>query len=99
MNVASRVDAYLTNMKMPWEKEVNFGYYQIIKAPPTLLAVGCLECWFKLPEQENEFKYERMWNKTYPSQAICMYWESVTQTLLIGLDEGKINMLKVPMEN
>lgn len=22
MNVASRVDAYLTNMKMPWEKEV-----------------------------------------------------------------------------
>lgn len=22
MNVASRFDAYLTNMKMPWEKEV-----------------------------------------------------------------------------
>jgi len=35
MNVASRVDAYLTNMKMPWEKE----------APPTLLSVGALECW------------------------------------------------------
>ena len=34
MNVASRVDAYLTNMKMPWEKE----------APPTLLSVGALEC-------------------------------------------------------
>jgi hypothetical protein len=52
-----------------------------------------------MPEQENEFKYERMWNKTYPSQAICMYWESVTSTLLIGLDEGKINMLKVPAES
>lgn len=56
MNVASRFDAYLTNMKMPWEKE----------APPTLLAVGCLECWVKTND-ENEFKYERMWNKTYPS--------------------------------
>jgi hypothetical protein len=56
MNVASRFDAYLTNMKMPWEKE----------APPTLLAVGCLECWVK-SNDENEFKYERMWNKTYPS--------------------------------
>ena len=56
MNVASRMDAYLTNMKMPWEKE----------APPTLLAVGCLECWVKVSE-DNDFKYERMWNKTYPS--------------------------------
>ena len=35
MNIVSRVDAYLTNMKMPWEKE----------APPTLLSVGALECW------------------------------------------------------
>jgi len=45
MNVASRVDAYLTNMKMPWEKE----------APPTLLAVGCLECWVKVSDAD-EFK-------------------------------------------
>ncbi|KAM3143094.1 hypothetical protein pb186bvf_004680 [Paramecium bursaria] len=88
MNVASRFDAYLTNMKMPWEKE----------APPTLLAVGCLECWVKAND-ENEFKYERVWNKTYPSQAICMYWDPTTSTLLVGLDEGKINVLKIPAEN
>jgi hypothetical protein len=88
MNVASRVDAYLTNMKMPWEKE----------APPTLLAVGCLECWVKVND-ESDFKYERMWNKTYPSQAICLYWDGTTSTLLIGLDEGKINLLKVPPES
>ncbi|CAD8199045.1 unnamed protein product [Paramecium pentaurelia] len=88
MNVASRVDAYLTNMKMPWEKE----------APPTLLAVGCLECWVKTND-ENEFKYERMWNKTYPSQAICLYWDAVTSTLIVGLDEGKLNLLKVPQES
>jgi len=37
MNAASRLDAYLTNMKMPWEKE----------APPTLLSVGTLECWYQ----------------------------------------------------
>jgi hypothetical protein len=64
MNVASRVDAYITNMKMPWEKE----------APPTLLAVGCLECWVKVNDTDEfkyyyliYFRYERLWNKTYPS--------------------------------
>lgn len=55
MNVASRVDAYLTNMKMPWEKE----------APPTLLSVGALECWVRAAG-DDEYKFERVWSKTYP---------------------------------
>ena len=58
----SRFDAYLTNMIMSWEKE----------APPTLLSVSCLECWVKAND-ENKFKYERVWNKTYPSYANCIY--------------------------
>lgn len=33
LNTVSRVDSYLTNMKMPWEKE----------APPVLVTVGALE--------------------------------------------------------
>lgn len=55
MNVASRVDAYITNMKMPWEKE----------APPTLLFVGALECWVR-SSGDDEFKFDRVWSKTYP---------------------------------
>lgn len=55
MNVASRVDSYLTNMKLPWEKE----------APPTLLSVGALECYILI--SETEFKFDRIWSKTYPA--------------------------------
>jgi len=33
LNTVSRVDSYLTNMKMPWEKE----------APPVLVTVGAIE--------------------------------------------------------
>lgn len=40
-----------------------------------------------------------MWSKTYPSQAICLYWDAVTSTLVVGLDEGKVNLLKIPAEN
>lgn len=86
MNVASRVDAYLTNMKFPWEKE----------APPTLLSVGALECWVQ--SSESELKFERVWSRSYPSQAICLHWESVSQTLFVGLDDGKINVMKIPSD-
>jgi hypothetical protein len=54
MNIASRMDSYLTNMKMPWEKE----------AMPTLLSVGGLECFFE--KQDGSFEFERIWSKTYP---------------------------------
>ena len=72
MKVSSRVDAYLTNMKMPWEKE----------APPTLLSVGALECYMQT--SETEWKFERLWSKTYPVQAIVFYWEPISQNLIIG---------------
>lgn len=36
MNALSRVDAYLQNMKLPWESE---------KGDQAIRPVGCLECW------------------------------------------------------
>ena len=48
MNVASRVDAYITNMKMPWEDD----------SPSTLLSVGALECY--VCTSESEWKFERI---------------------------------------
>ena len=57
----------------------------------------------------NEFKYEREWNMTYPSYAICMYGSIklnhiirvifCSRIIFLGLDEGKINFLKIPTEN
>jgi hypothetical protein len=38
MNVMTRFDAYMTNMKMPWESE---------KGEPAIVTVGCLEVWLR----------------------------------------------------
>lgn len=52
MNVLTRVDAYMTNMKLPWESE---------RGEPTLVLVGCLECWLRNEEGE----YKKSWSKGY----------------------------------
>lgn len=54
MNVLTRVDAYMTNMKMPWESE---------KGEFAMVPVGCLECWIRDASSE----YSRTWTKTYNS--------------------------------
>lgn len=54
MNVASRMDAYLTNMKMFWEKE----------QPETLLSVGTLECW--LQNNQGGIDFQKAWSIPYP---------------------------------
>ncbi len=72
MNVASRVDSYLTNMKMPWEKEI----------PPTIVSVGSVECYAQM--NMSEYKFEKLWNKTFSSQAICLSWDQASNLLSIG---------------
>ncbi len=37
MNIANRVDSYLTNMKMPWEKA----------PPPVIMSVASAELWIE----------------------------------------------------
>jgi hypothetical protein len=86
MNVASRVDSYLTNMKLPWEKDVNI----------TIMTVGSLECYIQ--NDKNEFKFDKLWNKTYPSQGICMDWEPKSCRLAVGMDNGTIDILHVSSE-
>ncbi len=61
MNVANRVDQYLTNMKMPWEKV----------APPVIISVANLELYV----QSGDFKFEKLWSKSFKAQAICLSWE------------------------
>ena len=81
-SVITRLDAYITNMKAPWESE---------NGEETLIPVGCVECW--LSGENGEFT--RSWTKMYNSQAICCYWDQ-SGVLLVGLDSGSINYLSVP---
>jgi len=39
-----------------------------------------------------------LWTKTYPKQAICIFWDQTSNTLCTGLDSGKIDILKVSAE-
>jgi hypothetical protein len=45
MNVASRVDSYLTNMKLPWEKELAI----------TVVSVGSVELHIRISEDPIKF--------------------------------------------
>lgn len=54
MNVLTRLDAYMTNMKMPWEAE---------QGDPAVIPVGCIECWTQ--KENGEFK--KAWTKMYNS--------------------------------
>ena len=71
-------------MKMPWEKV----------APPVIMSVASLECWVN-----NNDKYEKIWNKSFKYQAICLHWDPELEKIMIGLDNGEVVGLKVPKEH
>lgn len=86
MNVASRVDAYLTNIKFPWEKDL----------PDVIVSVGILECY--VLRDPVEWKFERIWVKTFNVQAISLHWDQKSNHLIVGLDDGRINAFHIPAE-
>jgi len=61
MNVASRMDAYLTNIKFPWEKDL----------PDVIISVGVLECYIQ--PNKDEWKFDRIWVKTFNCQVFSFY--------------------------
>lgn len=79
----TRLDAYFTNMKGPWESE---------NGEEALIPVGCVECWL----QNETGEFQRQWTKMYNSQAMCCYWDAGSCSLVVGLDSGSINYLSVP---
>jgi len=88
MSVTSRVDSYLTNMKMPWEKEV---------PPGTTVTVGAVECYLQTGKLE-DVKFEKLWTKTFQTQVIVLHWDQATCNLLVGKDDGTVTILKVSSE-
>ena len=73
MNVASRVDSYLSNMKLPWDRE---------DKPPCVSSVGILECYL---ERKNEpFTFDKLWAKGFASQAICLVWDQPSNLIAVG---------------
>jgi WD40 repeat protein len=90
MNIASRVDAYISNVNLPWEKKTD-----------SHITVGAIFT-FKIKENKNEnndkndnnnknnISYEKIWVKSFPEQTGVISFEKKSYTLLIGLDMGNI---------
>lgn len=84
MNAFSRVDSYLTNLSMPWDK----GEEQV------LLSVGVLEAWVQSKKGIEEYTYERLWCKNFKSQAICIHYNPTMKIVCAGCDNGTLVILR-----
>ena len=80
MNAFSRVDSYLTNLQMPWDKSEE----------QVLLSVGVLEAWLQSKKGMDEYTYERLWCKNFKSQAICIHYNESLKLVSVGCDNGTV---------
>jgi hypothetical protein len=89
MNIASRIDAYITNVNFPWEKKTDSN-----------ITVGAVFA-FKTKEDPvtNEISFEKLWAKSFPTQTGVIYWDSESNTLAVGLDDGRIFFYKTSPES
>lgn len=88
MNIASRLDAYITNVTLPWEKKTDAH-----------ISVGAVFA-FKIQIDSNgAYFFEKLWAKSYPKQTGNINWDSDSNTLLVGLDDGKIHFYKANAES
>lgn len=86
-NSVSRIDSYITNLNMPWDKKTD--------KDQVLLAVGNLEAWGRVKKGSDKYNYERLWLKTFKSQAICLDLNQKLNILAIGCDNGFLNVFEI----
>jgi WD40 repeat protein len=88
MNIASRMDAYITNVNFPWEKKTDAH-----------ISVGAVFAYKVTNDSNNAFYFEKLWAKSFPKQTGVLSWEPESYTLAVGLDDGKIFFYKVNSES
>lgn len=87
MSISSRVDAYITNVNLPWEKKTDAH-----------ISVGAAMA-FRVIARKNEYIFEKMWAKSFPEQTGVVNFEKESSTLLVGLDSGGIAVYKSSKES
>ena len=89
MNVVSKVDAFFSNLKFPWSKDKDVQ--AIIGA---VLAFRVSKA-----EDNSNWKFERIWAKTYGVQTSVLAWSTQLGLLTVGMDNGKVNSIRVTAES
>ena len=80
----SRLDSYITNLNMPWDKKEH--------KDQVLLAVGNLEGWGRVKKGGDRFHYDRLFLKTFKTQAICLDYNEMLSLIAVGGDNGSLNL-------
>ncbi len=62
MNIASRIDAYITNVNLPWEKKTDAH-----------ISVGATFAYKVMIDSNGEYFFEKMWAKSFPKQVNISY--------------------------
>ena len=88
MNIASRVDSYITNANLPWEKNSDY------------ITVGAVLT-YKINFRANDSKdlFERRWAKSFPVQTGVINYSLDENILMVGLDNGKIMIFQTGLDN
>jgi len=85
MKITSRLDSYLTNVSMPWEKKND-----------TYVTVGALLFYrVGLREKDGEWVFTRLWAKNYPVQTNILFWAHEKQNMFLGMDNGRIYVYSI----
>lgn len=88
MNIASRVDAYITNVNLPWESKTD-----------THISVGAFFA-FKVKFDINKgFHFDKVFAKSFPEQTGVVNYDRESYTVNIGLDTGRIVFYKLNPES
>ena len=88
MNIASRVDSYITNVNLPWEKNGDY------------ITVGALLTFkLNLKLKNSSDMYERTWAKSFPTQTGVINYSLEKNILMVGLDNGKINFFQTGLDS
>jgi len=89
MKIASRLDAYVTNVNLPWEKKTDAH-----------ISVGSVFA-FKANQnkQGTNFIFEKLWAKSFPEQTGVVNFDKENCVLQVGLDSGTIIFYKTSAES
>ena len=89
MKIASRLDAYVTNVNLPWEKKTDAH-----------ISVGSVFA-FKVNQDKKgtTYMFEKLWAKSFPEQTGVVNFDKENYVLQVGLDYGGIIFYKTSLES
>lgn len=87
-NLTSRMDAYITNLNLPWEQKSD-----------THISVGCFYAFKVTFDSSKGFKFEKAFAKSFPEQTGAIAYDANNMVLCIGLASGTVMFYKIFSES